>query len=223
MHYYANTLAAFYEKHRHPIQAESMSKYMRNHFDFFGIRHPDRRKLDRAFIKQHGLPELDDTEQVIESLFELPQRECHYFAMEIMKKMEKNWTENSLRSIEFMITNRSWWDTVDYLSSNLSGSFFKKFPALITEKTGNWNKSNNIWLQRSSILFQLKYKESTNTELLEKYILRHQHSKEFFIRKAIGWVLREYAKTNPTWVVQFCEKVELSNLSRKEALKHLKS
>jgi hypothetical protein len=70
-------------------------------------------------------------------------------------------------------------------------------------------------------LFQLKYKQNTNVFLLENYILNLKESKEFFIRKSVGWILREYSKTNPAWVIQFLQKNELSNLSVREASKYL--
>ena len=78
-----------------------------------------------------------------------------------------------------------------------------------------------MWLQRSSLLFQNKYKSKTDTELLSNYIIHLSPSKEFFIQKAIGWVLREYAKTNPDWVVAFVSNHALPSLSKREAMKHL--
>jgi 3-methyladenine DNA glycosylase AlkD len=79
--------------------------------------------------------------------------------------------------------------------------------------------SGNMWLQRTALLFQLKYKKATDVNLLSDYILRLQGSKEFFINKAIGWILREYSKTDPDWVIQFVQNNNLANLSRREALK----
>ena len=92
---------------------------------------------------------------------------------------------------------------------------------MIDKNIQKWISSNNIWLQRSSILFQLKYKETLNTQLLTKIILPLSNTKEFFINKSIGWILREYSKTNKDWVLDFVEKNKLSNLSIREALKHI--
>ena len=130
--------------------------------------------------------------------------------------------ENPIEFIEFMIVNKPWWDTVDWVASHHAGTYFKMFPHLIREKTGAWMNSENIWLQRSALLFQLKYKRHTDEKLLFDYILKLKDSKEFFIRKAIGWALREYSKTAPESVVHFVETTELSGLSRREALKWLK-
>ena len=84
-----------------------------------------------------------------------------------------------------------------------------------------WIASNNIWLQRSSLIFQLKYKNKLDTKTLKNNINSLLNSNEFFVNKAIGWILREYGKTNPKWVIKFVRKTELSNLSKKQALKHL--
>ena len=121
----------------------------------------------------------------------------------------------------FMITNKSWWDTVDFIASNLVGTYLKRFPGQTETLTTQWMKSENIWLQRTCLLFQLKYKSETNTELLHQFINQLSASNEFFIRKAIGWILREYSKTNPDFVVDYVEKYPLSGLSQREALKWL--
>ena len=91
----------------------------------------------------------------------------------------------------------------------------------MTAKTREWIESDNIWLQRTAIIFQRRYKANTNVELLFSHIRKRVDSKEFFIRKGIGWALREYAKTNPQAVLTFANQTPLSTLSRREALKHL--
>ena len=102
------------------------------------------------------------------------------------------------------------------------GSYFKKFPEQRAESVQKWLDSGNIWLQRCALLFQLKYKEEIDAKLLSHVIQSLLGSKEFFINKAIGWVLREYSRTNPTWVVSFVEVHTLHNLSKREALRLLK-
>ena len=120
-----------------------------------------------------------------------------------------------------MIINKSWWDTIDFLSPKILGKYFKLYPDEIEKNTQKWILSNNIWLKRSAILFQLKYKETLNIDLLNRIIIPLSNSKEFFINKAIGWILREYGKTNKEWVINFVKKNKLSNLSNREALKHI--
>jgi 3-methyladenine DNA glycosylase AlkD len=135
--------------------------------------------------------------------------------MEYIKKPEKD----IIGLLEFMIVNKSWWDTVDGIAGWLVGPLFKKCPELIEPKTTQWMNSGNIWLQRTCLLFQLNYKKSTDTELLFCFIEELSGDTSFWIRKAIGWVLREYSKTNPDAVLKFVNSHQLSSLSRKEALK----
>ena len=121
-----------------------------------------------------------------------------------------------------MITHKSWWDTVDYIAANLLGTYFKLYPEQRQIYVKNWLASGNFWLQRSAILFQLKYKDQVDTEMLSHVITSLLGSKEFFINKAIGWMLREYGKTNPAWVVDFVNGHQLEKLSQKEALRLIK-
>lgn len=123
--------------------------------------------------------------------------------------------------MEELITSKSWWDTVDTLAQKAVGKIARSFPDVIEENIEFWNDSDHLWLQRSAILFQLKYKEQTNEDLLYRYIITHSQSKEFFIQKAIGWALREYSKTNPDSVRQFMEKHPLSKLSVREGSKYI--
>jgi len=120
---------------------------------------------------------------------------------------------------EYMVTHKSWWDTIDFIAVKLMGAYFKMYPEEIEVYIEKWLKSNNIWLQRCALLFQLKYKEGLDTNLLKYVINSLLGSKEFFINKAIGWVLREYSRTNPKWVREFVDKTELNPLSRREALR----
>ena len=118
-----------------------------------------------------------------------------------------------------MITHKSWWDTVDFIAANLVGPYFKSFPGQREKITGKWLSSNNMWLQRSVLLFQLKYKDSLDTDFLADTIHSLTGSEEFFINKAIGWILREYSKTNPQWVRQFVQATSLHPLSKREGLR----
>jgi 3-methyladenine DNA glycosylase AlkD len=202
-------------------RAEPMKKYMRDQFDFFGIKSTERRSAGIEYMKKAGLPDRNDMETVVMELWHRPERECQYFAIELLIKMKKLWVKHDIHLFERLIVEKSWWDTVDYLANHIIGPWFKKYPEAIPSITGKWNTSKNIWLQRSSILFQLKYKKETDTALLEKYILNLITSKEFFVKKAIGWSLREYSKTDSDFVRKFVKKHPLQPLSAKEALKWL--
>jgi 3-methyladenine DNA glycosylase AlkD len=118
-----------------------------------------------------------------------------------------------------MITQKSWWDTVDFIAATMVGNYFKKYPEMIKPVTDKWMVSQNMWLQRSCLLFQLKYKAEVNTDLLASFILSLSVSREFFITKAIGWSLRQYSKFDPQWVINFVSKNSLQPLSKREALR----
>ncbi|WP_025728217.1 DNA alkylation repair protein [Heyndrickxia ginsengihumi] len=201
--------------------AEWSREYLRNQFDFLGIRTPIRRKLTKQFMKEYGLPARNQLKEVILLLWDLPHREYQKAALDILENVKKTLLPTDMEWLEKLIVTKSWWDTVDALAPNIMGYLFQTFPELIQQYPENWIESDNIWLQRSAILFQLKYKLETDDELLFRYILRRADSNEFFVQKVIGWVLREYAKTEPEKIRTFVEQHELKALSRREALKHL--
>jgi 3-methyladenine DNA glycosylase AlkD len=219
MHPYLQPLQPMLMQAASPADAEFMKKYMLNQFEYFGIRAPKQKEIRRVFFKTYGLPEPGALPKMVKELWHQPQREYQYFAIDLSEKLLKNTDEGIIDLIEFMVVNKPWWDTVDWLASHHAGIYFISYPHLIRDTTTTWMKSGNMWLQRTCLLFQLKYKKNTDEELLFEYILQLKESKEFFIRKAIGWALREYSKTAPQNVIRFIENTELSGLSRREGLK----
>ncbi|MNI03646.1 DNA alkylation repair enzyme [compost metagenome] len=192
---------------------------MRDQFSFLGIRSPERVALTKAFIKEYGTPEGDNLQAAVLELWRLPEREFHYTAMVLLEKKKKKSELSRIDLLEQLVVDNSWWDTVDFLASHLIGAQFTLFPELIPSYTQRWIESDNMWLQRTAILFQLGYKKRTDTDLLWSFIRHTADSKEFFIRKAIGWALREYSKTDEAAVRRFLDETQLSPLSVKEALK----
>ncbi len=175
-----------------------------------------------AYIKETGLPDWKEIENISRKLWETDERECQFTQLDLMNRMKKNLSPENLPLLEFLITSKSWWDTVDGLSAWFVGELFKRYPDLIPSNTEKWMSSDNIWLQRSCLLFQLKYKKDTDLDLLFGFITELSHHKSFWIRKAIGWTLREYSKTDPQVVSEFVDAhPELSGLSKREALKQI--
>jgi 3-methyladenine DNA glycosylase AlkD len=206
--------------HANAENAKAMQAYMKGHFPFFGIKATPRRALLSTFLKENGMPTPFDPE-VLRSLWSAPQREFHHSAVDIMEKQIRSIKESDLSLIEEFIVTNCWWDTVDGLSSWIVGPYFLKFPEHKTKITDQWAIHENLWLRRASIIFQLGYKEKTDTELLFRHIRLNLGSKEFFINKAIGWALREYGKTNPEAVKQFVSQTEIHPLSKREALRRM--
>lgn len=221
---YIASIKILFDKNANIENAFSMKKYMKGKFNFYGIKSPLRKELCKPFLNKENRPPIDEIVEIIINLWNEPKRELQYFALELLIKYSKQLKAEDYSIFEIMITNKSWWDTVDLIASNLVGTHFNIFSEIkkpISEKLIN---SDNMWLNRTAIIFQLKYKETTHEEMLYSYILQHAGSLEFFIRKAIGWSLREYAKTNPESVMHFVKTNEnkLSGLSIREALKHIK-
>lgn len=220
---YLGDIKEKFEQHRDPVNAAAMKKYMKGRYDYFGIKSPLRQDLSRQHLREQGIPSEDQLEQVLFECWAMPEREFQYFAMELAGRVAKKAPLCRIDVYEYLAENKSWWDTIDYIASNLVGIHFKRFPDAIRPYTEKWMDSGNMWLQRISILYQLKYKADTDLDLLTFYIERLFGSKEFFINKAIGWILREYSKTDPDWVMEYVGKnsTQLAPLSRREALKWL--
>ena len=222
MHSYLDALTSEYQSIANPKTAATQSAYMRNQFQFFGIKAPDRRQVEKPFLVKSYLPPIDELEDYIKALWEKPERDFQLFALDFCAKYMKRFRENEIELLEYMVVNKSWWDTVDAIAYKLMGSYFKLYPQHKKKYVKKWLASDNMWLQRSALLFQLKYKEAIDTNLLQLGIESLLGSKEFFINKAIGWVLREYSRTNPVWVINFVDSHELRNLSKREALRLIK-
>lgn len=216
---FINTLEIEFAQHANPKIAFEHKAYMRNQFEFYGIKAMERREIQKPFLIKEFLPKKEELDNIIKSLWEKPQRDYQYFSQELAFRYVNQLEEKDINLFEYMVTHKSWWDTVDFIAAKLMGEYFKKYPEQRNLYVKKWLNSNNIWLQRSALLFQLKYKENLDTVLLSSIINSILGSKEFFINKAIGWILREYSKTNPKWVMEFADKNALSNLSKKEGLR----
>ncbi|APA00393.1 DNA alkylation repair protein [Flavobacterium commune] len=219
---FINQLETAFQKHSNAENALPMAKYMKNKFDFFGIKTTERRELFKEIWKQNKQEVSKNSRAIALALYAKEQRELHYCAIEILiKELKGNYQKDDIDFIEKLIITNSWWDSVDTIAKYILGQYLIEFPDCIETTVEKFSNSNNMWLKRSAILFQLGYKKETDFELLKAICIQHQSSTEFFIQKAIGWALREYAKTNSEAVKNFVMVNNLKPLSRKEALKNL--
>jgi 3-methyladenine DNA glycosylase AlkD len=223
MHPYLEPLQQRFEANGNEKEALYMKKYMKGQYEYFGIKSPLRREILKNFLSEYGLPPVNQLSVIIKDCWNAPQREYQYFIMEVLDKMARNAEKERIDLYEYMLLNKSWWDTVDYISANLVGNHFRLFPTQIISYTQKWISSGNIWMQRSALLFQLKYRDKTDLDLMTRYIEQLLGSKEFFINKAIGWVLRQHSKTDQDWVLTYVKINEdrLAPLSKREAVKWL--
>jgi len=205
--------------HANPDHAAPMESYMKHKVKFFGIKTPERKALTRSIIQDHGRPDASEISELTRMLWDQPQRELHYFGLDILETAVKKKLINDTELFRFLVTTKSWWDTVDWLAIRIVGTHLKHHPDDINNLHQNWMDSGHLWLQRVCILFQLKYKKYTDVSLLYQTVTALSHSNEFFIQKAIGWALREYSKTDAQKVLNFVNTHPLKPLSLCEALK----
>jgi len=202
------------------VQAFGMSKYMKFKFVYYGIKKPLRAKLQKEILEELGKPDFETIKSFSLLAWEEPERELQYFAMDLLNANKKKLQKEDLQLIKFLIEHKSWWDTVDSIAAHLAGTYFKFYPNI--NELNKWIASDNFWFQRSAILHQLNFKKETNVELLFDFCRLRKDEKEFFIRKAIGWALRQYARVDSERIINFVDNNELSTLSHNEALKNLK-
>ena len=221
MERYISKLTEAFQEKADPENAEKMSDYMQNKFEFFGINAQPRRQATRKLMRQDNRPDYEELEEIVKELWKLPEREFQYFGQELLQRYTNKFDQEIIELFEYMITHKSWWDTVDIIAKKLVGEYFKKFPEQRNRYIGKWINSDNIWLQRTALLFQLGYKEKTDVELLFTLVEKLKDSEEFFIQKAIGWALREYSRIDPDKIEQFIQATELPSLSEREGRKNI--
>ncbi|MFJ5305087.1 DNA alkylation repair protein [Streptomyces sp. NPDC088350] len=205
-----------------PERAAPMRAYMKDVAPFLGLPTPLRRALSRTVLE--GTPRPDEADCVAIALrcWELPEREYQYFAVDYLRGHVQRCTSGFLPVARYLVSTVPWWDTVDALASHVVGGLVAADPKLQADMD-EWIVDDDLWVARTALLHQLRYKEHTDTERLFAYCLRQSGHPDFFIRKAIGWCLREYAWTDPEAVRGFLarEKGRFAPLSVREALKNI--
>ncbi len=223
LHPWVESVRIAFQQAETPHNAAPMSAYMKNHFPFHGITSQHRTELLKDLLNKENLPEYRDLSLVCHQLWELPQREYVYAALSLLAKFNKRLNPSDIPWIIALITQKSWWDSVDTLAGSVLSSLVNRLPDTLWPHFEPLIGDDNFWLNRTAMIVQLKLRDKTDTDFLTAAILPHMHSKEFFLRKAIGWSLRQYARYNPQWVIDFVHQheAELSGLSKREALKRL--
>jgi 3-methyladenine DNA glycosylase AlkD len=215
-------LVRTFDAARDPERAAPMARYMRDQFPFLGLPSPQQQALTRTVVAGLPRPAEDDLRTVALACWELPEREYQYFACGWLRTHVAVPGPGFLATARTLITTKSWWDTVDPLATRFLGGLVKRHLSLVAEMDA-WAADANLWLARTAILHQLHYGADTDEERLFGYCARLSGHPDFFIRKAIGWALRQYARTDPAAVRKFVElhRDQLAPLSIREATKHL--
>ena len=214
-----STLQQAFEPAREPVRATAMAAYMRGHFTFLGIPSPERAALQRKALAGTAKPDERELADAAMALWALPEREYQYAALDLLARNSKQLTADFLPTACWLAATKSWWDTVDSLASHVVGPLVLRNPELGAEMDA-WAEDADFWVVRTAILHQLRAKTATDAERLFRYCEMHAPDTEFFIRKAIGWALREFSKTDAAAVRRFVAEHDatLSGLSKREAL-----
>jgi len=204
-------------------KASEMRKYMKSEMPYRGVPKPERSQLAREIFNLNPLPDRDTWTATILKLWrEADFREERYLAVDLSGyKPYLKWQSSELLPLyEEMIVTGAWWDYVDELAIRRVGPLLRSETGAIKPMMQRWAKDNDNWRQRTAVICQVGSNEETDTDLLAETIKSTMDNKDFFLRKGIGWALREYSKTNPPWVKDFvASHPTLSPLSRREALR----
>ena len=198
---------------------------MKSEMPYFGVGVPQCRRIAGSVFKAHPLPDALAWEAAILALWRnAAHREERYAAVELLLfERYAEWLEPAMIPvIEEMVVTGAWWDYVDAIAGRGMWTMLAAHPRPVKALLRQWAKDDNVWKRRTAILAQLQAKGATDRKLLGDVIRPSIGDPEFFLRKGIGWALREFSKTDPQWVVEFVDThAGLSTLSRREALKHL--
>ena len=199
-----------------------MKAYMLEQFPFLGIASPRRQALSKRLFKELGTLPIEEALLLWDACWQLPEREYQYFVQDCGKKWQKELSPEHLPRLESLILQKSWWDTVDFLAPHFVGQIFLRYPESKTPYLDRWVKQENIWLQRTVLLYGLKHKQQLDWGRLQADIKKLANSSEFFVQKATGWVLREYSKVEPQLVFSFIDdhRATLSKLAMREGEKY---
>lgn len=213
-------IRTIFELNEDKENAVAMSKYMINMFDFYGIPSSKRKELYNNLIKNEKKSKIIDWD-FLDKCYEDNHREFQYLVYDYLLSMKKYASYDDIYKIKKYISNKSWWDTVDFLCKVIGDIELRD--SSIKEVMLEWSNEDNIWIKRAAIEHQLNLKDKTDCELLENIIVNCFGTDEFFINKAIGWALREYSKTDSNWVKNFINKYksQMNDLSIKEASKYI--
>lgn len=209
-----------------PQKAAPMQAYMKSTMPFLGVQKPARVRALKPAFQSLSLHDPAIWRATVMTLFrEATYREERYAALDLLgRRAYRSWLDMStLPLLEALIVEGAWWDIVDEVTTQRLGPLLRRRPEALAEVMRAWAQDGSLWKRRASILAQLKHKRGTDLGLLSDVVTPNLHDPDFFIRKAIGWALREFAKTDPGWVVHFVEEHldAISKLSRREALRIL--
>lgn len=204
-----------------PERAFAMARTMRDQFSFFGIKAKPRRAAQHDVEQAIAEEPIDLVLDFCHKCWAQEEREFQHTACDLLRRTATRLQPEHLDAIKKLIVTKSWWDTVDPLAGRTVGPLVKQHE--LSAEMDRWIDDDNLWVARTAILHQLFWKHDTDEARLFDYCEKQLHHKDFFIRKAIGWALRHYARTDPDAVLAFVDQHgdQMSGLSKREALRHI--
>jgi 3-methyladenine DNA glycosylase AlkD len=216
-----NHISSILESHGNPAYADSMRAYLKNNFDFIGLKTPIRREITKEVIAESRKLPLDELVDLIDHLWDQDYREYQMLGLDIMIKNKEKFHHEDIPAVMNWLVQESWWDTVDMIASNVVGDIARRYPEARDQYLEEWILADNMWLNRTCLIFQLKYKEEVDLKRLFRYIGILNSDSRFFIQKAIGWSLRQASKCYPQEIRTFIDSQELSKLANREGTKYI--
>lgn len=209
-----------FEENQNKEKAEHEARYMRNQFRFYGLQSAQRKALYKDFLKSEKKNANIDW-AFLDKCYQDEYREFQYLVADYLIMMQDRLNYHDVPKLLNYIKQKQWWDTIDKFDRIVGNIGLSD--SRIDDVMLKWSTDEDFWVRRIAIDHQLLRKEKTNTGLLEKILVNNFGSDEFFINKAIGWSLRDYSKTNPSWVKAFIEKYKdkMHKISIKEASKYI--
>jgi 3-methyladenine DNA glycosylase AlkD len=210
------------ERSGDPTRAAAMAAYMQGRFPFLGVPAPVRRRAAAGFVRAGRAADAGDLLAAADALWVVPERELQYVGTDLLRRFVDRLGGDDLPRVERLIRARAWWDTVDALAAHVVGPIVAREPDLV-DVMDRWVDDGDVWVARAAILHQLTFGDRTDARRLFDHVDRRCDDTEFFIRKACGWALRQYAHHAPDEVRDYVKSRQdrLSALTRREATKHL--
>jgi 3-methyladenine DNA glycosylase AlkD len=177
---YTEKLWTYLKELENKEEATKMKQYMKGHFEFFGIRAPVMNKSLKQFLNENKLPEHSELFSFLKEVWAKPEREMQTAGIAVADRLKEKMAKKDIEWIEYIIVTKSWWDTVDHIAKHIAGFYFQKYPETRKSVLDRWIASENIWLMRSAILYQLGYKEKTDKERLGQIIKATKYETDFF-------------------------------------------
>jgi 3-methyladenine DNA glycosylase AlkD len=206
-----------------PAKASDMQAYMKTEMPFYGVQGPGRDAVLRRLLDDFPSSSREEYEDLVLGLWALPHREEKYLALRVAGRQRRFIVPESLPLYQRLIVEGAWWDLVDEVATHIVRRLVVERPGEIWPVVDSWIDHDDMWLRRSAIICQVGAKQHTDADRLFRFCEQRAFETEFFIRKAIGWALREYAKVDPGAVATFIteHREQLSGLSYREAAKHI--